>query len=238
MCRPCIFFVQPAAIPFILSLSPFPPSLLIFQSFIFFFPVHLTRRQGGRRGEEEYFTRLILRGTGAITVAINDNVKTFYRDFSTLSRLTAQGKYREPRFEPHYLGVREFRTDIDTGEARRGEEISSTEEWICAVCVLKRVYMRYFDRSRCRTIFRDLEGGGTAIPSKCANDNVSANDDKEVVSWWMSVTFNSIRIRACRFHFFSFFFDNISRKMEVSSLISRARTNGKFLFKNNLAGRS
>lgn len=121
MCRPCIFFVQPAAIPFILSLPPFPPSLLIFQSFIFFFPVHLTRRQGGRRGEEEYFTRLILRGTGAITVAINDNVKTFYRDFSTLSRLTAQGKYREPRFEPHYLGVREFRTDIDTGEARRGE---------------------------------------------------------------------------------------------------------------------
>lgn len=98
--------------------------------------------------------------------------------------------------------------------------------------------MRYFDRSRCRTIFRDLEGGGTAFPSKCANDNVSANDDKEVVSWWMSVTFNSIRIRACRFHFFSFFFDNISRKMEVSSLISRARTNGKFLFKNNLAGRS
>lgn len=65
--------------------------------------------------------RNILRGTGAITVAINDNVKTFYRDFSTLSRLTAQGKYREPRFEPHYLGVREFRTDIDTGEARRGE---------------------------------------------------------------------------------------------------------------------
>lgn len=224
--------------PFYPFSPPLPALPFNLSVFYFFFPVHLTRRQGGRRGEEEYFTRLILRGTGAITVAINDNVKTFYRDFSTLSRLTAQGKYREPRFEPHYLGVREFRTDIDTGEARRGEEISSTEEWICAVCVLKRVYMRYFDRSRCRTIFRDLEGGGTAIPSKCANDNVSANDDKEVVSWWMSVTFNSIRIRACRFHFFSFFFDNISRKMEVSSLISRARTNGKFLFKNNLAGRS
>lgn len=104
--------------PFSLPLPALPFNLSVFY---FFFPVHLTRRQGGRREEEEYFTRLILRGTGAITVAINDNVKTFYRDFSTLSRLTAQGKYREPRFEPHYLGVREFRTDIDTGEARRGE---------------------------------------------------------------------------------------------------------------------
>ena len=53
----------------------------------------------------------------------------------------------------------------------------------------------------------------------------------------MRVIFNSIRIRACRFHFF-FFFDNFSRKMKVSSLISCARTNGKFLFKNNLTGRS
>lgn len=124
-------------------------------------------------GEEEYFTRLILRGTGAITVAINDNVETFYRDFSTLSRLTAHGKYREPRIRAALSGsVRQFRTILIP--ARRGEARKFPRPRNgFARCVYLReyiyIYIRYFDRSRDRR--RDLEDGGT-FPSNCANDNI------------------------------------------------------------------
>lgn len=221
--------------PFYPFSPPLPALPFNLSVFYFFFPVHLTRRQGGRRGEEEYFTRLILRGTGAITVAINDNVKTFYRDFSTLSRLTAQGKYREPRFEPHYLGVREFRTDIDTGEARRGEARKFPQrrngfarcvylsECICDISI-------GHDAARSFAISR------VAAPPFHQSAQMIMTIKRLSLGGWASLL---IQLEFVRVDFIFFlFFDNISRKMEVSSLISRARTNGKFLFKNNLAGRS
>lgn len=74
-------------------IHPFSP-LSISYSLSHFFPFNLVFFPDPTRGQAN-----ILRdwycGTGTGTAATNDNVKTFCRDSSSLSRLTAGEKYRE-----------------------------------------------------------------------------------------------------------------------------------------------
>ena len=141
-------------------------------------------------GEEEYFTRLILRGTGAITVAINDNVETFYRDFSTLSRLTAHGKYREPRIRAALSGsVRQFRTILIPARRGGARKFPRPRNGF-ARCVYLReyiyiyIYIYIYDISIGHAIDVAISRM-VELFHQTVQMIISSNEDKEVISWWM-----------------------------------------------------